>query len=69
MTLARHVPARFDARERIASSVWEVAVFVLERARVRLIGLQLRGIITRLDASHWALIWLLACLPSALLSL
>ena len=30
MTLARHVPARIDARRRIASyAVWEVMVFVL----------------------------------------
>src|SRR5436309_10243295 len=41
MTLARHVPARIDARQRIASyAVWEVTVFVLNVLAFVLIGLQ-----------------------------
>jgi len=54
MTLARHVPARIDARRRIASyAVWEVMVFVLNVLAFVLIGLQLRAIVTRLDPSQW----------------
>ena len=54
MTLARHAPARMDAPRRIASfAVWDVAVFVLNVIAFILIGLQLRGIVTRLDASEW----------------
>jgi CPA1 family monovalent cation:H+ antiporter len=50
MTLARIVPARTDARRRIASyAVWEVGVFVLNALAFILIGLQLRGILHRLD--------------------
>ena len=54
MTLARHVPARIDARQRIASyAVWEVTVFVLNVLAFVLIGLQLRAIVTRLDPAQW----------------
>ena len=50
MTLARIVPVRTGARHRIASyAVWEVAVFVLNALAFILIGLQLRGILHRLD--------------------
>jgi monovalent cation/hydrogen antiporter len=61
MTLARHVPARIDARHRIASyAVWEVAVFVLNVLAFVLIGLQLRAIVTRLDPAQWRLYGLCA---------
>ena len=54
MTVARHAPMRSDARHRIASyAVWEVAVFVLNVLAFILIGLQLRGILTRLDGGAW----------------
>jgi monovalent cation/hydrogen antiporter len=54
MTLARHAPGRLDARHRIASyAVWDVAVFVLNVLAFVLIGLQLRGIVTRLHDSDW----------------
>ena len=46
MTAARHAPGRIGARARISSyAVWEVMVFVL-------IGLQLRGILSRVDGSE-----------------
>jgi CPA1 family monovalent cation:H+ antiporter len=48
MALARRAPARVDRRHRIASyAVWDVAVFVLNALAFLLIGLQLRGILTR----------------------
>ena len=51
MTLARHSPGRMGARYRISSyAVWEVAVFVLNVLAFVLIGLQLRGILSRLEA-------------------
>ena len=54
MTLARHAPAMIDGRHRIASyAVWEVAVFVLNVLAFLLIGLQLRGILTRMQESDW----------------
>ena len=54
MTLARHAPGRVDARHRIASyAVWDVAVFVLNVLAFVMIGLQLRGIVTRLHESDW----------------
>jgi CPA1 family monovalent cation:H+ antiporter len=54
MTVARYAPARVDARRRIASyAVWEVTVFVLNVLAFVLIGLQLRGILTRLEGSDW----------------
>jgi CPA1 family monovalent cation:H+ antiporter len=53
MVIAREGPVR-GARHRIASyAVWEVAVFVLNVLAFVLIGLQVRGIASRLDASEW----------------
>jgi len=50
VTLARQAPAHFDAEHRRASyAVWEVAVFVLNVLAFILVGLQLRGIVQRLD--------------------
>jgi monovalent cation/hydrogen antiporter len=50
ITLARYVPALSGARHRIASyAVWDVAVFVLNVLAFVLIGLQLKGILGRLD--------------------
>src|SRR6185503_8239865 len=50
MTISRHAPSSLGPRQRIASfAVWEVAVFVLNVLAFVLIGLQLRGIVTRLD--------------------
>jgi Na+/H+ antiporter len=55
MTLARYVPARINGRHRIASyAVWEVTVFVLNVLAFVLIGLQLRGIVTRLEGADWS---------------
>ncbi|MET0390883.1 MAG: cation:proton antiporter [Polyangiales bacterium] len=52
MTLGQLTPGIVGARRRIASyAVWEVAVFVLNVLAFILIGLQLRGIMTRLGAS------------------
>jgi monovalent cation/hydrogen antiporter len=54
MTLARRVSGRIDARRRISSyAVWDVAVFVLNVLAFVLIGLQLRGIATRMSGSNW----------------
>ena len=54
MTLARRAPARSDARHRLSSyAVWDVAVFVLNVLAFVLIGLQLRGILTRMRGSDW----------------
>ena len=54
MTLARHAPGRSDARHRISSyAVWDVAVFVLNVLAFVMIGLQLRGIVTRTPDSGW----------------
>ena len=54
MTLARYVPERVDASNRMASYVvWDVMVFVLNVLAFVLIGLQLRGIVERLDAGEW----------------
>src|SRR5207302_346896 len=54
MTLARRAPMRSDARHRISSyAVWDVAVFVLNVLAFVLIGLQLRGILTRMRGSDW----------------
>ena len=54
MTIAQRVPARVDARHRIASyAVWDVAVFVLNVLAFVLIGLQLRTILTRISSSEW----------------
>jgi Na+/H+ antiporter len=54
MTLARRAPGRADARHRISSyAVWDVAVFVLNVLAFVMIGLQLRGIVTRTRGSEW----------------
>jgi CPA1 family monovalent cation:H+ antiporter len=54
MTLARRAPGRVDARHRISSyAVWDVAVFVLNVLAFVMIGLQLRGIVTRMHDSDW----------------
>jgi CPA1 family monovalent cation:H+ antiporter len=54
MTLARLAPGRSHARHRISSyAVWEVAVFVLNVLAFVMIGLQLRGIVTRMRDSQW----------------
>jgi monovalent cation/hydrogen antiporter len=50
ITLARYAPSRLAARHRVATyAVWEVAVFVLNVLAFVLIGLQLKGILGRLD--------------------
>ena len=50
VTLARSAPERMGARQRRSSyAVWEVAVFVLNVLAFILVGLQLRGILLRLD--------------------
>ena len=50
VTLARLAPGRTGARRRRASyAVWDVAVFVLNVLAFILVGLQLRGILARLD--------------------
>ena len=50
ITLARLVPPGFSAERRRASyAVWEVAVFVLNALAFILIGLQLKGVLGRLD--------------------
>jgi Na+/H+ antiporter len=54
MTLGRHAPGRSNARHRISSyAVWDVAVFVLNVLAFVMIGLQLRGIVTRTPDSGW----------------
>ncbi len=54
MTLARLAPGRTGARRRISSyAVWEVAVFVLNVLAFVLIGLQLRGIVSRAEGADW----------------
>ena len=58
VTLARSAPERMGARQRRSSyAVWEVAVFVLNVLAFILVGLQLRGILLRLDgqAGRYAL--------------
>jgi CPA1 family monovalent cation:H+ antiporter len=53
MTIARRA-GRVDARHRISSyAVWDVAVFVLNVLAFVMIGLQLRGIVTRMKTSEW----------------
>ena len=54
ITIARLAPERTGARQRRNSyAVWEVAVFVLNVLAFILIGLQLRGILARLDGQGW----------------
>ncbi|HTX24780.1 MAG TPA: Na+/H+ antiporter [Steroidobacteraceae bacterium] len=56
MLIARVAPGRVSARRRIASyAVWEVAVFVLNVLAFVLIGLQLRGVVTRAEGADWSL--------------
>lgn len=55
MTLARLAPGRTGAKVRISSyAVWEVVVFVLNVLAFVLIGLQLRGILTRAEGADWS---------------
>ena len=50
ITLARIGPSRMGAEHRRASyAVWEVAVFVLNALAFILIGLQLKGVLSRMD--------------------
>ena len=50
LTLARRAPAQHGAESRRASyAVWSVAVFVLNALAFILVGLQLRGVLGRLD--------------------
>lgn len=50
MTLARRIPARTSARERVHSySVWAVVVFLLNVLAFLLMGMQARGIVARLS--------------------
>jgi monovalent cation/hydrogen antiporter len=54
MTLARRMGGRSDARHRIASyAVWDVAVLVLNVLAFVLIGLQLRGVLSRMEGRDW----------------
>jgi Na+/H+ antiporter len=54
MTIARYAPARVGGRARISSyAVWEVVVFVLNVLAFMLIGLQMRGIIERIEDGEW----------------
>ncbi len=52
ITIARLAPGRLGAEHRRASyAVWEVAVFVLNVLAFILIGLQLRGVLARMDGN------------------
>jgi CPA1 family monovalent cation:H+ antiporter len=54
MTLAQRLGGRMNARHRIASyAVWDVAVLVLNVLAFVLIGLQLRGILSRVRGPEW----------------
>lgn len=54
MSAARLTGGRLDGRHRIASyAVWDVAVFVLNALAFLLIGLQVRGIVDRIDEAQW----------------
>ena len=54
LTIARRVGGRMNARQRIASyAVWDVAVLVLNVLAFVLIGLQLRGILSRIRGDEW----------------
>jgi CPA1 family monovalent cation:H+ antiporter len=54
MTIAQRVGGRMNARYRIASyAVWDVAVLVLNVLAFVLIGLQLRGILSRVQGPAW----------------
>jgi Na+/H+ antiporter len=61
MTLARQIGGRISARRRIASyAVWAVAILVLNVLAFVLIGLQLRGIVSRVDEGAWTIYGLAA---------
>src|SRR6185436_12584233 len=54
MSVARSASRRMDGRHRIASyAVWDVVVFVLNALAFLLIGLQLRGIVQRMEPGQW----------------
>jgi Na+/H+ antiporter len=54
MTASRRVAGTVDARRRIASyAVWDVAVLVLNVLAFVLIGLQLRGVVSRIQDGQW----------------
>jgi CPA1 family monovalent cation:H+ antiporter len=54
MSVARSASRRMDGRHRIASyAVWDVVVFVLNALAFLLIGLQLRGIVERMQPEQW----------------
>jgi CPA1 family monovalent cation:H+ antiporter len=54
MTAARIAPGRVGGRERISSyAVWDVVVFVMNVLAFVLIGLQLRGIVERIEDGEW----------------
>ena len=54
MSVARNASRRMDGRHRIASyAVWDVVVFVLNALAFLLIGLQLRGIVQRMEPGQW----------------
>jgi Na+/H+ antiporter len=56
MTLARRMGGLVNARRRIASyAVWDVAVLVLNVLAFVLIGLQLRGALSRVQDGEWKL--------------
>lgn len=56
MTLARTAPARVGGRARISAyAVWEVAVFVMNALAFVLIGLQMRGIVERIEEGEWGI--------------
>jgi CPA1 family monovalent cation:H+ antiporter len=65
MTLAQRIGGRTSARHRIASyAVWEVAVLVLNVLAFVFIGLQLRGVLSRVesgDAGTFALAAAIVC--------
>jgi monovalent cation/hydrogen antiporter len=55
MVIARYIPERTDARDRVRSyAVWEVAVFLLNVLAFMLMGLQSRVIVGRLPAEEIA---------------
>jgi Na+/H+ antiporter len=61
ITIARWAPIRSGARHRRSSyAVWEVTVFVLNVLAFILVGLQLRGIVARLDGIAGPSAWFAA---------
>jgi CPA1 family monovalent cation:H+ antiporter len=54
MAIARTAPARVGGRARISSyAVWDVAVFTMNVLAFVLIGLQMRGIVERIQDGEW----------------